>query len=65
MLQATSDLPASGFAIEVDGQPKARFATEEGARNGAAELKRRFPALQIRIYDAAAQTRRDVLVAQG
>jgi hypothetical protein len=63
MSQAISELPTSGFAIEVDGRLKTQFATREGARNGADELKRRFPMLQIRIYDAAAKTRHDVVLA--
>jgi hypothetical protein len=63
MSQATPELPTSGFAIEVDGRLKTRFATREGARSGADELKRRFPMLQIRIYDAEAKTRQDVVLA--
>jgi hypothetical protein len=54
-------LPTSGFAIEVDGQLKTRFSTPEGARSGAEELKRCFPKLQVRIYDAAAKSRHDVV----
>jgi hypothetical protein len=56
----STELPASGFAIEVDGRMKTQFATEEGARSGAEELKRRFPMLQVRIYDAESKTRREV-----
>jgi hypothetical protein len=61
MPQAHSELPTSGFAIEVDGRLKTQFSTPEGARSGAEELKRRFPMLQVRIYDAAAKTRHDVI----
>ena len=39
---------------------KAEFAARDGARTGAEELKKRFPMLQIRIYDAQTQTREDV-----
>jgi hypothetical protein len=38
---------------------KPSSATREGAESGAIELKRRFPMLQIRIYDADTQTRQD------
>jgi hypothetical protein len=44
-------LPASGYALEVDGRLKAEFATRDGAKTGE-ELKKRFPMLQIRIYRA-------------
>jgi hypothetical protein len=53
------ELPKSGFALEIDGRLKTEFSTKEGAEHGAIELKRRFPMLQIRIYDAAAQSRHD------
>ena len=45
---------------EIDGRIKAEFNTREGAKNGAIELKRRFPALRIRLYDAETQSRHDV-----
>jgi len=50
----------SGFALEIDGRLKTEFSTKEGAEHGATELKRRFPMLQIRIYDAASQSRHDL-----
>lgn len=50
------ELPKSGFALEIDGLVKTEFSTKEGAELGAVELKRRFPALRIRIYDAHAQS---------
>jgi hypothetical protein len=56
----TTELPKSGFALEVDGRLKAEFTTREGAEHGAIELKRRFPMLRIRIYDAASQSRHDL-----
>ena len=60
MVAATRELPASGYALEVDGRLKAEFATKAGARAGGEELKKRFPMLRIRIYDAQTQTREDV-----
>jgi hypothetical protein len=52
MVAAPLELPASGYALEVDGRLKAEFATKDGAKAGAEELKRRFPMLRVRIYDA-------------
>ena len=54
------ELPRAGFAIEIDGRLKTEFSTREGAELGAIELKRRFPMLQIRIYDADTQSRHDL-----
>jgi hypothetical protein len=56
----TIELPKNGFALEIDGRLKTEFSTKEGAEQGAIELKRRFPMLQIRIYDAASQSRHDL-----
>lgn len=53
-------LPQSGFAIEIDGLLKTEFSTGEGAMRGALELKRRFPMLQIRIYDAGTKSRHEL-----
>ena len=60
MLGRTIELPKTGFAIEIDGRLKTEFSTEEGAEHGAIELKRRFPMLQIRIYDANTHSRHDL-----
>jgi len=53
------ELPKTGYDIEIDGILKSQFATKKGAEDGAVELKRRFPKVRIRIYDAAQQTRFD------
>lgn len=55
MYQRLHDLPLEGFAIIVDGHTKTTFSTREGAHRAAIELKDRFPAIQIKIYDAAAK----------
>jgi hypothetical protein len=45
-----------GFGMEVDGQMKAVFDTQEAAETKARELKTKFPMLQVKIYDAAQRT---------
>ena len=52
MARATAKLPASGFALIVDGQAKAEFETRDETLKAATDLKRRFPMLQVKIYDA-------------
>jgi hypothetical protein len=49
--------PTEGFSIEVDGKLKAQYPTAEQATKVGAELKRKFPVLQVMVYDAAAKTR--------
>jgi hypothetical protein len=56
----TIEPPKTGFVIEIDGLLKTEFSTQEGAERGAIELKKRFPMLQIRIFDAFTQSRLDL-----
>jgi hypothetical protein len=56
----SNEFPTTGFGLEVDGRIKTEFNTRECAENGAIILKRRFPALRIRLYDAETQSRHDV-----
>jgi hypothetical protein len=56
----TIEPPKTGYAIEIDGLLKTEFNTKQGAEQGGIELKRRFPMLQIRIYDAGTRARHDL-----
>jgi len=50
--RATREVPTSGYALVVDGQMKGEFKTHDAAHARAQSLKRRYPALQVRIFDA-------------
>jgi hypothetical protein len=65
MFAAARELPMSGYALEVDGRLKAEFTTRDGAKAGAVELKKRFPTLHVRIYDAETETREEVLLTHA
>jgi hypothetical protein len=60
MVAAACELPVSGHTLEVDSRLKTEFVTRDGAKAGAEELKKRFPMLQVRIYDAQAKTREEI-----
>jgi hypothetical protein len=49
--------PTEGFCLEVDGKIKSQHPTVEAATTMGAELKRKFPTLQVTVYDAVAKTR--------
>lgn len=49
--------PTEGFSVEVDGKIKSQYPTVEAALAMGTELKRKFPVLQVMIYDAVAKTR--------
>ena len=52
MVAVARELPNTGYALEVDGRLKTEFETKEGAE----ELKKRFPMLRVKIYDAETKT---------
>ena len=60
MVTTARELPGQGYALEVDGRIKAEFATRDGAKAGGQELKKRFPMLRVRIYDAQTKTREEI-----
>jgi hypothetical protein len=50
--------PETGhYLLQVDRQTKRSFKTPEAARLAAAEIKARFPALQVSIYDDVSRSR--------
>jgi hypothetical protein len=59
-----NSFPTEGFSIEVDGKIKSQHATAEAAAKAGADLKRRFPVVQVMIYDAAVKTRTMVEAAK-
>jgi hypothetical protein len=60
MIEAARELPTTGYALELDGCMKTEFKTKDGAWVGAQELKRRFPMLRIKIYDAQTRTKEEI-----
>lgn len=56
-----ADLPPNeGFALTVDGKYKLEYPDMAAAMKVARELKKKFPVIQVSIYDAAAKTRTPV-----
>ena len=50
--------PETGrYLLQVDRQTKRSFKTPEAARSAALEIKSRFPALQVSIYDSVSKSR--------
>jgi hypothetical protein len=63
--RAAPDMPTSGYALIVDGQIKSEFKTRDVARARAEDLKRRFPYLQVRLFDAQEKRTEDVEPAES
>jgi hypothetical protein len=60
MAAVARELPTTGYALEVDGRLKTEFETKEGAWTGAMELKKRFPTLRVKVYDAETKTKEEI-----
>ncbi len=52
--------PSEGFSLTVDGKFKAQYPDMAGAMKVGLELKKKFPVIQVAVYDAAAKTRTPV-----
>lgn len=50
-------LPTEGYGLEVDGRVKSQYDTVEAAASAGLELKRKYPFIQIMVFDAKARTR--------
>jgi hypothetical protein len=53
------------YLLQIDRQTKRSFETPEAARFAALEIKARFPALQVSIYDSVSRSRTTVDVSQS
>jgi hypothetical protein len=49
--RATSDNASTDYGLIVDGLRKAGFKTHENAMEAAKDLKRRFPRLQVKVFN--------------
>ena len=50
-------LPTEGFVLQIDGRFKSEYETAAQAMKAAVELKKKYPYLQVIIYDAKERTR--------
>ncbi len=50
-------MPTEGFAIAVDGKLKLSYPTSEAAFLAGLEIKRKFPVVQVSVYDATTKER--------
>lgn len=57
------EVPASGYALIVDGQVKTEFETHDRAIKAAKNLKERFPMLQVKVYDAEKKMSENIALA--
>jgi hypothetical protein len=50
-------MPTDGFALEIDGKLKTNYETSDQAMKAGLELKKKFPHIQVVVFDAKVRTR--------
>jgi hypothetical protein len=54
---SASTIPSEGHLLEIDGKFKLEFGTSELAMKSALELKKKYPQIQVNVYDAKERVR--------
>ena len=57
-------LPTEGYVIEVDGKFKTEYESSEAAMKAGLELKKKYPHIQVKVYDAKERTRTPVELSE-
>jgi hypothetical protein len=50
-------LPTEGYVLEIDGKFKTEYVTSGAAMKAGLELKKKYPQIQVKVYDAKERTR--------
>jgi hypothetical protein len=50
-------IPSKGYVLEIDGKFKSEFETSEAAMKSALQLKKKYPQIQVNVYDAKERAR--------
>ena len=57
-------LPTVGYILEVDGKLKKDYESSEAAMKASLELKKKYPHIQVKVYDAKERTRTPVELSE-
>ena len=49
--------PTEGYILEVDGKFKSKYESSAAAMKVGLELKKKYPQIQVKVYDAKERTR--------
>ena len=54
---SASSVPIEGYAVEIDEKFKSEYETSDEALKAGSELKKKFPQIHVKVYDAKKRTR--------
>jgi hypothetical protein len=56
--------PTEGYILEVDGKFKSEYESSAAAMKVGLELKKKYPLIQVKVYDAKERTRTPVELSE-
>jgi hypothetical protein len=56
--------PTEGYILEIDGKFKSEYENSEAALKVGLELKKKYPHIQVKVYDAKERTRTPVELSE-
>ena len=56
--------PTDGYILEVDGKFKSKYESAAAAMKVSLELKKKYPLIQVKVYDAKERTRTPVELSE-
>ncbi len=54
---SANTVPSTGYVLEIDGKFKKEYNSSEAAMTAALELKKKYPQIQVNVYDAKEHSR--------
>ena len=54
---SANTVPSEGYVLEIDGKFKKEYDSSEAAMVAALELKKKYPQIQVNVYDAKEHSR--------
>jgi hypothetical protein len=54
---SANTIPSEGYILEIDGKFKSEFETSDAAMKSALDLKKKYPQIQVAVYDAKEHAR--------
>jgi hypothetical protein len=54
---SANTIPSKGYVLEIDGKFKSEFETSDAAMKSALDLKKKYPQIQVNVYDAKEHAR--------
>ena len=61
---SANTIPSKGYVLEIDGKFKSEFETSDAAMKSALDLKKKYPQIQVNVYDAKEHARTLVDLAE-